>query len=134
MRVMRERFIIFFFRAEDGILDKLVTGVQTCALPIYRGLADRSSRTARPRFPTRSRGYGPEPGRQPLRIAPGTPPTEAPRKAPDEIPAARFPCRAQPVKQLVAERGCSLVLHRTNDGQKPSIDRPATAVSLPEKR
>src|SRR2546425_7471862 len=26
--------IIFFFQAEDGIRDKLVTGVQTCALPI----------------------------------------------------------------------------------------------------
>src|SRR2546425_9650393 len=26
----------FFFQAEDGIRDKLVTGVQTCALPIYR--------------------------------------------------------------------------------------------------
>ena len=24
----------FFFQAEDGIRDKLVTGVQTCALPI----------------------------------------------------------------------------------------------------
>src|SRR5205823_10522287 len=24
-----------FFQAEDGIRDKLVTGVQTCALPIY---------------------------------------------------------------------------------------------------
>src|SRR5947208_15297679 len=30
-------FIImfFFFQAEDGIRDDLVTGVQTCALPIY---------------------------------------------------------------------------------------------------
>src|SRR6266404_6680987 len=27
---------IFFFQAEDGIRDKLVTGVQTCALPISR--------------------------------------------------------------------------------------------------
>src|SRR5205823_11089795 len=27
--------IFFFFQAEDGIRDKLVTGVQTCALPIY---------------------------------------------------------------------------------------------------
>src|SRR3989441_12186183 len=27
-------FLIFFFQAEDGIRDKLVTGVQTCALPI----------------------------------------------------------------------------------------------------
>src|SRR5205823_9249811 len=30
---------VFFFQAEDGIRDKLVTGVQTCALPISRGLA-----------------------------------------------------------------------------------------------
>src|SRR5690606_40244542 len=27
----------FFFQAEDGIRDFHVTGVQTCALPIYRG-------------------------------------------------------------------------------------------------
>src|SRR5207244_9814433 len=27
---------IFFFQAEDGIRDDLVTGVQTCALPIFR--------------------------------------------------------------------------------------------------
>src|SRR2546425_3719592 len=26
--------LCFFFQAEDGIRDKLVTGVQTCALPI----------------------------------------------------------------------------------------------------
>src|SRR5687767_15853323 len=26
---------VFFFQAEDGIRDKLVTGVQTCALPIW---------------------------------------------------------------------------------------------------
>src|SRR2546425_9471341 len=29
----------FFFQAEDGIRDKLVTGVQTCALPISRQVA-----------------------------------------------------------------------------------------------
>src|SRR5205823_10514151 len=28
----------FFFQAEDGIRDKLVTGVQTCALPIFPAL------------------------------------------------------------------------------------------------
>src|SRR2546425_4451454 len=28
-------YFFFFFQAEDGIRDKLVTGVQTCALPIY---------------------------------------------------------------------------------------------------
>src|SRR5207244_6313984 len=30
-------FFFFFFQAEDGIRDDLVTGVQTCALPIYWG-------------------------------------------------------------------------------------------------
>src|SRR5699024_11420570 len=28
--------IVFFFQAEDGIRDRNVTGVQTCALPIYQ--------------------------------------------------------------------------------------------------
>src|SRR5258708_15157991 len=28
-------FFFFFFQAEDGIRDDLVTGVQTCALPIW---------------------------------------------------------------------------------------------------
>src|SRR5437867_10958275 len=28
--------IVFFFQAEDGIRDRTVTGVQTCALPILR--------------------------------------------------------------------------------------------------
>src|SRR5207247_7844277 len=28
-------FLIFFFQAEDGIRAPLVTGVQTCALPIF---------------------------------------------------------------------------------------------------
>ena len=31
---------VFFFQAEDGIRDDLVTGVQTCALPISHGLKD----------------------------------------------------------------------------------------------
>src|SRR2546425_12246381 len=30
----------FFFQAEDGIRDKLVTGVQTCALPILVGIGE----------------------------------------------------------------------------------------------
>src|SRR5256886_14045494 len=29
--------VFFFFQAEDGIRDLTVTGVQTCALPIYGG-------------------------------------------------------------------------------------------------
>src|SRR5699024_12131349 len=30
--------LLFFFQAEDGIRDRNVTGVQTCALPISTGL------------------------------------------------------------------------------------------------
>src|SRR5205823_8730869 len=37
-------FFFFFFQAEDGIRDKLVTGVQTCALPI--SARDGSARRA----------------------------------------------------------------------------------------
>src|SRR2546421_7159183 len=40
----------FFFKAEDGIRDLIVTGVQTCALPISRAASDprrRSRRDAR---------------------------------------------------------------------------------------
>src|SRR5207248_5136729 len=32
--------IYFFFQAEDGIRDRTVTGVQTCALPISSGSPD----------------------------------------------------------------------------------------------
>src|SRR2546430_15400077 len=41
-------FLFFFFQAEDGIRDLTVTGVQTCALPIYLelgGLARRAGRS-----------------------------------------------------------------------------------------
>src|SRR6266404_7908566 len=47
--------LFFFFQAEDGIRDKLVTGVQTCALPIFpRGRG--SNREARREKPGRGRG------------------------------------------------------------------------------
>src|SRR5436190_10569739 len=38
--------MFFFFQAEDGIRDHCVTGVQTCALPIYihQGRTDRCRR------------------------------------------------------------------------------------------
>src|SRR6266498_4812288 len=43
---MRETAIgfFFFFQAEDGIRDADVTGVQTCALPIWTHLGDRDMR------------------------------------------------------------------------------------------
>src|SRR5207245_7168176 len=33
-------FFVFFFQAEDGIRDATVTGVQTCALPIWSELKE----------------------------------------------------------------------------------------------
>src|SRR5256885_10924126 len=33
---MMEKWTVFFFQAEDGIRDYKVTGVQTCALPIWK--------------------------------------------------------------------------------------------------
>src|SRR6266511_5525750 len=39
---------LFFFQAEDGIRDFHVTGVQTCALPIWTRKPWRSRRSARP--------------------------------------------------------------------------------------
>src|SRR6266511_5495844 len=55
----------FFFQAEDGIRDFHVTGVQTCALPIYRpwkGCRGRISvtavTTARPQRPAAHRRRG----------------------------------------------------------------------------
>src|SRR6266404_1826340 len=40
-------YFFFFFQAEDGIRDKLVTGVQTCALPISAAGLRRAPRGMR---------------------------------------------------------------------------------------
>src|SRR5437870_11086339 len=42
-------FCIFFFQAEDGIRDGHVTGVQTCALPIYPEAAVKMFEKAYPK-------------------------------------------------------------------------------------
>src|SRR6202521_3479445 len=39
-RLLALRRVLFFFQAEDGIRDSEVTGVQTCALPIYSSQAE----------------------------------------------------------------------------------------------
>src|SRR2546430_2968375 len=45
--MIRLRAVRFFlFQAEDGIRDLTVTGVQTCALPIFEGLAGLGGRLA----------------------------------------------------------------------------------------
>src|SRR6266404_7994236 len=48
----------FFFQAEDGIRDKLVTGVQTCALPIFPVSGDQRNRSARTQLGTGDRRHG----------------------------------------------------------------------------
>src|SRR5947208_6983306 len=60
-------FFFFFFQAEDGIRDDLVTGVQTCALPIWARphlFSDRPAQSAqcRPELAMDSR---PRPARGP---------------------------------------------------------------------
>src|SRR2546425_4235620 len=66
--------VFFFFQAEDGIRDKLVTGVQTCALPISLRPAPPRARLARARYGRRWRG-----GWLPGRGAGGTRPDEVTR-------------------------------------------------------
>src|SRR5438034_6278136 len=43
MMLEEPRTGLFFFQAEDGIRDHCVTGVQTCALPIYSAAIGRSA-------------------------------------------------------------------------------------------
>src|SRR5206468_8845022 len=47
--------IFFFFQAEDGIRDLIVTGVQTCALPISSAARAWRHRLGRRRNPARCR-------------------------------------------------------------------------------
>src|SRR5229473_5015075 len=44
--------IFFFFQAEDGIRDKLVTGVQTCDLPIFAEHVPKLTRGLRAKLET----------------------------------------------------------------------------------
>src|SRR5207247_7764460 len=76
-------FFFFFFQAEDGIRDPLVTGVQTCALPIFPlgpagDDADADTPLRRP--------DGLRPGRHPLR---GARPGRALRPGLRGVPPAR---------------------------------------------
>src|SRR5205809_6148955 len=57
--------VFFFFQAEDGIRDVAVTGVQTCALPIFarpalgRGLLELRLHRRDDVRPERARGHAP---------------------------------------------------------------------------
>src|SRR2546421_2733326 len=65
----------FFFQAEDGIRDLIVTGVQTCALPIYQHRdphpGDRAARAEEPEGRPDHRPV--DPGRRAARRRRGVP-------------------------------------------------------------
>src|SRR5256885_16680122 len=58
----------FFFQAEDGIRVYKVTGVQTCALPIWPALSERADHGADVRLPA---GHGARSGRGQPPVQPG---------------------------------------------------------------
>src|SRR2546430_8858725 len=63
-RLLYGRWSFFFFQAEDGIRDLTVTGVQTCALPIYRQWHPARHLDAEPGQPADLRGIvGEQPDR-----------------------------------------------------------------------
>src|SRR5207244_10128534 len=78
-----------FFQGEDGIRDDLVTGVQTCALPIWLRHADRTSSQ----------------GRLPLSAGPRR---QAPL-SPDRSSHERGCCHWQPVSSLEGPQSSMVV-------------------------
>src|SRR5205823_8758533 len=102
---------IFFFQAEDGIRDKLVTGVQTCALPISRrsptwgwatcGWASRRplSREARP-----NGSSSPPSCRSGPRVAPSTSSTSRPPACRSEEHTSELQSLAYLVCRLLLEK------------------------------
>src|SRR5699024_4988784 len=93
-----ERLLFLFFQAEDGIRDRNVTGVQTCALPIYR--------KARLHHPRRAAG-----DRRRL-LLPRHRPGELPRPGPGGLPVR---------PRLRRGRGCPA---RRSDLPGPGHRRP----------
>src|SRR3989442_4162960 len=55
--VAQKRSMFFFFQAEDGIRDADVTGVQTCALPIFMSDTTNSEPDTLPASDPRNRLY-----------------------------------------------------------------------------
>src|SRR6266545_7618058 len=100
--------MFFFFQAEDGIRDKLVTGVQTCALPISRPLAQPTA-TPRPQ-PTAT----PRPTSTPQ---PPATPQPQPTSTPHLLPTL-------PVPTCHHCRPCRLCLETAPNSERYSTERP----------
>src|SRR5207244_4777143 len=103
--------LFFFFQAEDGIRDDLVTGVQTCALPISprsRGRTASSSgssaRTPRARLPS-SRRCARRRGKHPRAPRPHTPPARRGSRGRGSRKIGRASCRERVWVVRVGEGG-----------------------------
>src|SRR6266704_2989664 len=107
-------FFFFFFQAEDGIRDRNVTGVQTCALPIWLGRGQvrragrsrrgwpggrRLARLHRPARPGAAVGY-PLPGTRDDLV-----------RRPDRVPFGLFHVLPPPSAMLRAEHRPRAALH-----------------------
>src|SRR5207244_4750255 len=103
----------FFFLAEDGIRVDLVTGVQTCALPIWRTAHDACIMCCSPEgagcrassFPARRSPGGPDP-------ASASPPPPLARSEERRVGKAGGPCSATMRKIAVSSR-VSVTWHLT---------------------
>src|SRR2546425_12671085 len=120
-------FFFFFFQAEDGIRDKLVTGVQTCALPI----SDQSALWRRQAGGLISFWPASVPQGD-LKCQPdyfkvggsGAAPPDAPHRSPVAVKDPSIDCGAKPALELPKPHGASptlvsfdALLVDTGDGQ-----------------
>src|SRR5206468_9891995 len=85
----------FFFQAEDGIRDLMVTGVQTCALPI--SLRQRRTRQANAGSPPM-----PSPVSSAVLEQRADQPASPPARELDQI--GRAPCRARVIMPVVVSK------------------------------
>src|SRR5206468_8970810 len=81
---------LFFFQAEDGIRDLIVTGVQTCALPIWSRPTDGRCRLA-PISPRPSRPQPEVNAVLPADMNHGLPPAPPPLRRAEPIRSSSLP-------------------------------------------
>src|SRR3989441_7205856 len=106
-------FFFFFFQAEDGIRDKLVTGVQTCALPISRAAGRRVGRDPHGRARARPRALHHVSGRELRSVRPGVPGGRAgPRDGRGRTPGAARSEEHTSELQSLAYLVCRLLLEK----------------------
>src|SRR6266511_3814694 len=115
--------ISFFFQAEGGIRDFHVTGVQTCALPIWRRPARRTPSLRAPQDPA-ALAKSMEP--RACRIGPGSPESAPVAGIPAGSPeSAALPVRPRPAPPTAAAppQRCSTLPGRSVDSVPPRVSR-----------